>query len=280
LKSGLVGEHLFVPSGVQSYREAFQLILFAILLGTAALLSVKTLKKAPTHVKALALTALSLVALYACFGDTVMMHFSGYLKAANVFLWVCLVLWFQTAQKVSWRPAIFLLVYFLATIPPMWNVWIWNGDAAVSRYTRTGDITDHTSIACSPERPELDVEVLRIELPSRRNALYLAMRPYLMVAHVRITNTGSVALRSVHAPGSFNIASRWRNEQTQKLSDFGPRTMFATALLPGESRDVAVVVRSPRDQHENELMIGVVQERCQAFESTDTFKKIDTFDVK
>jgi hypothetical protein len=53
--------------------------------------------------------------------------------------------------------------------------------------------------------------------------------------------------------------------------------MLAQALLPGESRDVAVVVRPPKNKGSNDLLIGGFQENCLASDDASSFTKIDTF---
>lgn len=276
LASGLQGHHLFVPPGRESYREAIQLLLFAFMLMATSWLALKALPKQPQHIQALSLTAISLAALYACFGDTVIMHFSGYLKAANVFLWIGPVLWFQIKRRINWTPIAFLSIYFLATIPPMWSIWIWNSGTAISRYTRSGDITDQSPQNCNAAAPALKIELLRREFPSKQNAFYQALRPYHMIAWVRVSNVGSVRIRSTLAEGSVTMASRWRDTTNGSLSDPGPRTMLATLLEPGESREIAVIVRAPRSLGEAELLIGPLQDRCkQRVDDVAAFSSIE-----
>lgn len=270
LWSGLQGHHLFVGSGVEARREVVQLLLFAALLITMAWLSVRMLKTQPLRQQdtghglalvAISVTSLVFVALYFSFGDTVIMHFSGYLKAANVFLWIGPVLWLLLFGSIGWKPKALMVVYVLATIPAMWSGWIWNPGTAMSRYTRGGDVTSVVEQACTAS-PKVDVRFVRWELPVGGGVFASALRPYDMIAWVRVRNLENHALVSAHAKGSVNMGARWRQRDSGKVVGDGPRTLFGQPLLPGESRDIAIVIKRPRRTGDLDLIIGPVLERC------------------
>lgn len=271
LWSGVNGQHLFVGGGSAAYREVVQLLLFAAMLLTSAWLAARMLRtrplrtQAPGHglaLVAISVTSLVFVALYFSFGDTVIMHFSGYLKAANVFLWIGPVLWLLLVGSIGWKPKLLMAGYVLATIPPMWTGWIWNSGTAISRYTRAGDVTS-TQVQPCTSSPKVAIEFLRWELPVGGGMFGNALRAYDMIAWVRVRNLEDHPLMSAHASGSINMGARWRQRESGEVVGDGPRSLFGEPLKPGEARDMAIVIKRPRRGGELALTIGPVQEGCE-----------------
>jgi hypothetical protein len=88
-KSGLLGHHLLVAPGWPSYAEAASLLYF--LLATLLIIALSTravisnLTNYNDEFSGVASASLIIGLMYLCFGPTVIMHYTGYLKAASLF---------------------------------------------------------------------------------------------------------------------------------------------------------------------------------------------------
>jgi hypothetical protein len=88
--AGLQGHYPNLPAGLISYVSGIGIVLFAMLLVWMLVVSIKTRPLASIlegNIVRNTATGFALVLclLYVCFGDTVMWHFTGYMKAAGIF---------------------------------------------------------------------------------------------------------------------------------------------------------------------------------------------------
>ena len=112
IKSGFSGNHYLVASGLPSYFEGFAQLCFIVLLILTLFLSIKFLINQTSNdswINSLAIASIFIVFLYACFGRTVAMHYTGYLKAANLFLFLILILTPKTITKSTLKFAVYFL---------------------------------------------------------------------------------------------------------------------------------------------------------------------------
>ena len=128
--SGLRGNHLLIGRGRWAYAEALMLSFFLVTLLLASWLAllvlVKRWSESTAVDRSVAILALVLALLYTCFGRTVAMHYSGYLKAATIFSFLIpLMLPVATIGLIASRIIIgFLLMALIAGSFYNWNVRI------------------------------------------------------------------------------------------------------------------------------------------------------------
>lgn len=118
--AGLTGAYPGTPAGKHSYAAGFGLLAYLALLAVTLLVALSGLKatllqrsvpeQSDLKPLAIALATLVLVGLYACFGDTVIWNFTGYMKAANVFLFLVPLLLAAWGRPLPWMFAVVSIV--------------------------------------------------------------------------------------------------------------------------------------------------------------------------
>lgn len=125
LLPGLQGHYPNVQSGRHSYIAAAGLVLFCLLLiGTFYIIAKTRLLKTTFEGKLISNTnsafTLTLCLLYLSFGDTVIWNFTGYMKAAGLFLFC--IPFIATTKKLPLRKSAFAFL-MLITIFFCWQGW-------------------------------------------------------------------------------------------------------------------------------------------------------------
>jgi hypothetical protein len=262
--SGITGHHLYVPAGMYSYSEAvflglfLILILFAISFACPVLTRWRTVER-PNFI--VSCVALILSMLYLCFGPVVMMHYSGYLKAANVFFMLAPLCIVSVDKKVPRSFLFFSAIFIILAFQMFWYDWIWQSNGAISRYTHSGDVTEKNRQECVPNLKS-SVQLVKMEAGPTGGLLARMLTPYDMIFWINLKNEGQVPFSSSHAEGSVNLASHWLSGKERSGTQDGPRTMFAVPLQPGLATTLPVIVRKPRKKGDYVLSIGLVQEGC------------------
>lgn len=124
--AGLSGHYPGLPDGANSVQHGMNIFFYlALILSTfAAAIKFKPLRKLkfenllPT---AIALFLCGLIGLYLSFGDTVMWHFSGYMKAANLFLFLWPFFLLLSGKKIHKLHGFFLLFLTLFFGKQAWD---------------------------------------------------------------------------------------------------------------------------------------------------------------
>jgi hypothetical protein len=118
--AGLFGHYPNMPEGEISRLHGANIFFYLTLISTTFVAAfkfspLKKLNYTNMFVTALSLYLIGLISLYLFFGDTVMWHFSGYMKAANLFFFLCpffIVLSGGKIQKHLGFLLLFLTVFF------------------------------------------------------------------------------------------------------------------------------------------------------------------------
>lgn len=269
--SGLAGHHWLVGDGKPARYEGIGVLLFLGLV-LAALYALggtlrKTFRRMGDSVRqghAFALTlGLTVIALtYFCFGKTVMMHFTGYFKAANLFLFVVPFMYALRRQKMPR-----LLLIFSIIVVAFFAVGLKDRVFASPYLGKYTTLPDGSSYADAPpaclSHYETAVSLVGIDDPFPRRGLGRLLAPAGLVLRVKVTNKGAETLQPYLGAGGVNVGAQWLNQAGAPVLD-GQRSALPT-LKPGASAEVAVVVPFPRRAGAYTLSIGPVQEGCTWF---------------
>lgn len=104
---GLHGSYPNFPRGRESYLSGFNLVIFFVLLVFALwvfLVKFKSSEKVRLQKRAyngLQLSLLLTIIMYFCFGETVIWHFSGFMKAATIFFFMVPLFYVLNGEKIS-----------------------------------------------------------------------------------------------------------------------------------------------------------------------------------
>ena len=270
IKSGFSGNHYLVASGLPSYFEGFAQLCFIVLLILTLFLSIKFLINQTSNdswINSLAIASIFIVFLYACFGRTVAMHYTGYLKAANLFLFLILILTPKTITKNSLKFAVY---FVLISVVSFSNVYLWK-DKILARpeissfeYTRVNEVTEINKLACF-DSYDVDIELIRIEDLISSYPKWWPFNNYKRVYWIDLTNNTGNDFKSFHGVGSVNMSYHFLNKENPLKTIDGFRSMVPEGIKNGETVRIPVFVSIPDDVENYILKLSPVQEGCSWF---------------
>jgi len=258
-----------------NYFAAFAIPVYLGLLVVTATLIVRTIRDAWSSDPSddvqsvrlgLGLAFMALVVLYVFFGRVVMMIWTGYFKAANVFLFVgpffAATMSAPTSRLVNATWTVvgsyfgYAFLVYVATSPV--------GATNVSPRAVEWAVSQPACLAEGRSR----VRPVAIEDSTPRTALGALFGNRTMLVDLEVTNTSSDPFSPYRGSGSVNIGYQWLHVDRTVAFD-GARTPLARRLMPGETQRVRVSVSPPPEPGSYVLALGPVQEGCAWFHWLD-----------
>lgn len=287
LVSGLQGNHLLLGQTRGAYFEAASLLLFLALWLCMVGISGYALLSPPCVVNknAYALGSLMMLTLYAFFGKTVILHYTGYMKAMAVFWFLMPALFCMSGKKIP-KKCLTLLLLGLA-----WTNFHFLMDRLLPNPTehlvrpiyptRTDDVSCLSTYASKMQLISLEPSDLN------NNFFSKILRRDTYLATVQIENTSSVPFFSTMGHGTVNAGFQYVLNGRVRAEG---RLPLPVVLKPGDSVQVVfpVVVKNPfihRATDEGRLVISLVQEGCAWFYvvnplSSSVVTEVDAYVVK
>ncbi|CRY55546.1 Uncharacterised protein [Yersinia intermedia] len=267
--SGLDGNHILVGANWTAYAEAMTLFLFLVTLIIAVYVSLsvffKTNPLVTPVVRGVALTAISFSALYACFGSTVIAHYTGYFKAIALFFFLIpLLLHFTGFNKVikfSIYFSLFLSVFL--TTAYHFKVRVFAYPENFDKYTKMSTLTNLDTFSCfenyNAKIKVKDVNIIHANLLSK----IFGMKDRIVI-DVELFNNSANSFVSTKSTGSVFMSYHWVNREGKVVVD-GVRSVLPKPILPGSSENITVVSWIPSHAEPLSLKLSPVQEGCAWF---------------
>ena len=278
VSSGLSGKHILVPPGAFSYAEAIQQLIFMTVIMLCLFLSVKAVKKNKDSliiIRSLALGAIVLGSLYICFGRTVSMHYTGYMKACNLFFF--LIPLFIVYIHVSAAKS--RLIYFFLVIAILFSDgWLWKDrilsdtGRELTPYTRMSEVTNYQE---SPCLDNYDATVKLLGLAESAPKLIYPKDRASIIFWIELSNTSKSPFVTSRAKGSVNMSYHWLSEDGSIVIKDGIRSMIPDGIPPGSTVTVPVVVKFPDTTGRYKIRFSPVQEGCAWFYQVNPNSKLD-----
>ena len=270
LVSGLKGHHLLVGTGTDAYREAASLIFFLLVLVAGFLVSARFVRPgavpgASAPMRGVAATVIAFTLLYACFGPTVMMHYSGYFKASAVFFFL-LPLLLCAAPMGRWLSGLVYTLLVLALLETtLYNMRVrvlpYNGNA--DTVTRMSTVTETRDLKCF-DKFSAKIKVNSFVVDEGTWITRLFGRA-IIVINVDLTNTSTETFVTTKGFGSVNMGYHWVDDKNAAVID-GERSALPDPLLPGQTANVNVYSIYPSGARSTlSLKLSPVQEGCTWF---------------
>ncbi|GGF66593.1 hypothetical protein GCM10011332_20900 [Terasakiella brassicae] len=268
LMAGINGDHPKVGPGQAAHKEAaailsYLLLLFLVAKGSFALVSNEIIKKERNNLNDLRLGVgiafILIVGLYICFGDTVMFHHTGFLKAANIFIFL---LPFMAALSNT-RLKKFIISFLVLTVIFHFNLL---GD----RIAPLG----LTSYYAPPQKVEyVDKQPACLTNFSSRLTPSFDFK-WLKQAHILEVNTvfenlSDKPFSPYQGAGTVRLSYHWLEKKTNKVLQDGLRTDLPKTLPPGHSLSLDMKIQFPESAGEYILVLSPVQEGCAWFYMVD-----------
>lgn len=260
--AGLLGTHKRI--------EAILLLLFLLVMATACVLAWRVLftrfSETTTLMRGIAATTLVLSGFYACFGPTVAMHYTGYMKAAAIFGILIPILMSAAGitARIQHRIGILLIVAVSVASFHNWRSRIVRNPVNFDVYTRMPYIKETKDQACLGAY-DVNVTVHDISIHNRAGILpaIFGAGDYIIVG-VGLKNTGRVALASSKGSGSVHMSYEWFDADGN-VTWRSERSAIIEPLMPGETAELNVVSRMPKARGAYTMRLSPVQEGCAWF---------------
>lgn len=270
LVSGLKGQHLQVGSGTGAYCEAASLIFFALILAAGLVIGIRfllmrALPAGSAPMRGVAATVVAFTLLYACFGPTVMMHYSGYFKASAVFFFL-LPLLLGAGPRRRWLSVpVYVLLSLALLFTTVYNMRVrvlpYNGNA--DTITRMSTVTETRDFKCFDKfSARIKVNSLVIDEGTWITRMF---GHAIIIANVDLTNNSTDTFVTTRGAGSVNMGYHWVDENNNAVVD-GERSAIPGPLLPGQTANVNVYSVYPSGAGKTlSLKLSPVQEGCTWF---------------
>ncbi len=267
---GMNSNHQIVGvGGIFGYEEAGSLLLFLIVLMIVLWLSitilVKHYKLISSEIRGLATASIFFVFLYMSFGGTVISWYTGYFKAIAVFFYLIpLFLVAINSNRIKQVFVYFLLIIAL-TFTTFYNMYerILPFNITDDQYTKTSAITETRRIECF-DKYDAKIKVNSFKTINKNILSHLFGFGDLIIVNLDLINISEHAFISTRNFGSVSMSYHWVDEQGKVVMD-GIRTAIPGILLPGQSIQVNIISRLPKDAGELSLKLSPVQDGCAWF---------------
>ncbi len=272
--AGLKGNHPVVGTGRMAYLEGAGVGLFLLLLIISAINLSTTLCKVIHSSKitgserqvflGTAFTFITIIFLYLCFGSIVMMHHTGYFKAANIFLFVLPFIACLTERKIN-----SFMILFLGFLTLYFDYFLW-GRITAPPYQPTPPIHYAVTAPTCLKNYQASITPLSIETPPTDNLIRKFLIPRTFIINVKIVNRSNQPFSPFPGKGGTNMSYQWVkiNNSAVVVLD-GVRTSLITTLAPDHSTILPVHLYFPRVPGQYLLKLSLVQEGCTWFYLAD-----------
>ncbi len=250
-----------------STKELLYLIYFMVLLTIALKILLSTFKNVPSHVKPISIVFIALIGLYLFFGDTVMMHYTGYMKASTIFFFVIIFYHAVALMKINLEMLVFLVVGFLMF-----------GHALIERIHPNHISVHEKNITVLEENIAEKAECIndykyKVDILESKDVLVDNFMNNIVLdllgknntknLQIILTNESSNIYPITKGFGTVNMSYHWVNKRGEVIQD-GIRTKIPKSLLPGESIQLTMIVQTASEK-DSKLILSPVQEGCAWF---------------
>ena len=268
--SGIQGNHKFVDSRLLSYMEAGSLLFFLFILISAFVLIVHIFVNKRTDVKfeflGVSASFFAFTLIYSSFGSTVIMHYTGYIKALAIFFFLIPLLCSVVNPGKMFKYPLYALLIAALLFTTYYNmkVRILPVSYNYNEYSNMHTVTSEERIECFGEY-KADVIVDNVKIQSTNLLSRLLGGKGLMVVDVTLRNTGTKTFVSTRNHGSVHMSYHWIDSDTKIVVQDGIRTALKAPLEPGQETQLSIISPLPSTNEELILFPSPVQEGCAWF---------------
>jgi hypothetical protein len=256
--------HKLFGSSKFSNFEATALIFFFLIIASSFTVALITFLNTKNIVeKGLSLGLVFLIILYLCFGDTVMMHYTGYDKVLGIFYILVPIILYKNNYGQRFR-IIVLSVFFLNFL----LVSSYNYVARIAPYSYSASITGLNKVVRSYTGecyPNLSASVKIINVTIRHQNIYSNLfASQKMIVDLELENKSDVLFESFIGKGGIFMSYQWIDPSDTVIRD-GIRTAIVPPLQPNDKRLLSIITDIP--SRNASLILSPVQEGCIWFHS-------------
>lgn len=265
--SGLQGNHKFIGKGLGSYAEAGSLLFFLFILISAFILIVHIFINKRTDVKfeflGVSASLFAFVLVYSSFGNTVIMHYTGYIKTLAIFFFLIPLLCSVINLGKMLKYPLYALLVSALLFTTFYNMKARILFHNLDKHTNMHAITSNERTECFGEY-KADVIVNNVKIQSTSLFSRLLSRKDFMVVDVTLQNTSTKTFISRNNHGGIFMSYHWVDSNGKVVQD-GIRTALKAPLEPGQETQLSIISSVPSTNKELRLIPSLIQEGCAWF---------------
>jgi hypothetical protein len=241
-------------------RQNLGILLHTILLLVSVGLSLKMLwsnwvSRSAGVVTPVAGALLVLMAVYACFSDTVMMDWTGYFKADNMLLFLIPFIYVLKRERIPKYFGILSLVLVLY----FWVPFYQRIDAA----PLVSNNPSFSGVAATCKNDIMTkLELQEITATYGGGLFNRFFGQSIRSMRVKVTNASNYLLESTGAMASFNLGYQWVSRNSGDVVMDGARSFLSKPLPPGDAEILDFAIVFPEKKGAYDLVISPVEEGC------------------
>ncbi|HVY53648.1 MAG TPA: hypothetical protein VHA13_03925 [Gammaproteobacteria bacterium] len=243
---------------MEGFGITFYLLLVIAVLRELAHYLAKFSKEKEFNFISIGLAFVAIIAMYLCFGRTVMMHHTGYFKAANIFLFL---LPFMACLEQTKLSKISLCILFINLI--FFDYLLWNR-ISTGPYHTERIVYAQSQPACL-KNYSAQIKPLSLEMVYRYHFLKHVFGPSTTVITAEIKNTSNEIFYPYQGKGGVNLSYQWLDAKTLCVIKDGYRSSLLEALPPHKSTVLPLRLSYPHKPGQYILKVTLVQEGCSWF---------------
>jgi len=272
------GGHPRFDPGMTSFFEAANLLSFLVLIAACFWFllrlfcrqSMQLLTDNVVYIRPVSISFLLVLSVYLFLGDTVMGHYTGYLKTISVCFAIIILCRVWCRKKIS--RALLTLLFFCFAVPQA--TLFLRVSALPSTQVQYSRIYAKEVDAKSVPLSTTCLSDLRYKLQFMKKENFyknpffshLFGRREFYVLRVRVKNTSAQSWPVARTVGSIKLIAYWRTRETNLLVPaYTWPTMLQTPLNPGEERFMPLVIHVPSRMEKKKLTIKIIQQGCGDF---------------
>lgn len=256
-------------------REIYSVALFVILLLSFIYFCFKLLFKNSNREFSIfnfsiASASLAIGILYSCFGSTVMMDYTGYMKAANVMFFLLPLVFILYLKRI---PVVYLI--FLTFITIYFSFYLFynkriNVGYAVN-YNNPEKIEFSTFEPNCLKKYKAKITPLSFEKVGSKKII----GDPINIINVLVENTGDESFLPYLGKGGTNVSYHIIDASDNSVYIDGIRTILPKELKPNETVESKVQIKLPKEKGNYLIRLSMVQEGCAWFYNANNRSKTD-----
>lgn len=263
----------FTSSILGHHKETGSLLLFLLILIASLWVSINALMKrhsiSAPEIRGLCCAFIMVALLYLCFGPTVMMNYTGYIKALALFFFLIPLLLAATHLSEKMKMYIYRLLIIALIFTSLYNMkerifsYEFFNNNLYSNATQMLTVTETRHVECF-DQYAAKIKINHIKIIKPNFIPHLLGRENLLIITLQLTNTGQYDWFSTRKSGGVFMSYQWINTHGKIVKD-GIKSALPGIVHPGQTVVVQVISQLPRSRDEIHLRLSPIQEGCQWF---------------
>lgn len=259
-------KYLFLGNNLGCIMAFIGILMFSFV---SFIVKIKNERKNPSELSAISLAGIGLTLMYFCFGNTVMMEYTGYLKAISVFLFLTPLILDKGKFKIVCLS--FLIIFSIYTLNYFNNTRI-KGELGLDEKYRNFQNISKQEFTENYKKFEVNFQIKSLKSISDEFLFNLGSNYNKYLLTIELTNNTDTSLFTKSTIGENHpvFLSYQIKNKNQEVIGLGIRSAIVKPIDPGATGEVSMLIKLPKTFSDYDLSISLVQEGVCWFSQMDS----------